>query len=112
MTVTAKTLIDAKQAAATATTEYTCPASTKTIIDKFTGTNTTATAVTLDVHLVPSGGTADATNKIISAKSIAQDATYTCPEVVGHVLDAGDFIAVTASAATSITIRASGREVA
>ena len=110
MSVTAKTLIPAKQAESTQTTQYTTPGSTRTIIDKFTGTNTTAGAVTLAVHLVTLAGAAGDSNKIV-LKSLAAGETYTFPEIVGHVLDAGDFISTIASAATSITIRASGREV-
>jgi hypothetical protein len=111
MTVQAKVLITAVQAAGVETTQYTAPANTRTIIDKFTGTNTTAGAVTLTVKLVLSGGAAGASNTIVSAKSLAPGECYTFPELVGHVLGAGDFISTLAGAATSITIRASGREI-
>jgi len=56
-------------------------------------------------------GTANAANLIIDARTIVPDETYTCPELVGHVLDSGGFISTLASAATSLTIRASGREI-
>lgn len=111
MTVIAKPLIAAKQAENAQTTQYTVPTATKTIIDKFTGTNTTAGAVTLSINLVTSGGAAGASNLIVQAKSLAAGETYTFPEIVGQVLDAGGFISTVASAATSITIRASGREI-
>ena len=110
MRVTAKTLIPAKQAESTQTTQYTTPGSTRTIIDKLTGTNTSALPATLAVHLVTSADAAGDANKIIT-KSISAGDTYTFPEIVGHVLDAGGFISTLAGAATSITIRASGREV-
>lgn len=42
---------------------------------------------------------------------IAAGATYLCPEVVGQILNPGDFISIKASAATSIGCRISGREV-
>jgi hypothetical protein len=48
---------------------------------------------------------------VVDARSIAPDETYTFPELVGQVLDAGGFISTIASAATSLTIRASGREI-
>lgn len=111
MTVTAKTLIASKKAEGVQTMQYTAPASTRTILDKMTATNTTAGAVAITVHLVPSGGTAGAANVITSASSIAAGAVYTFPELVGHVLSEGDFISTLAGAAASITIRASGREV-
>ena len=111
MAVTAKPLFEALQAAAAETTQYTTPGGTRTIVDKFTGTNTTAAAATLTVKLIASGGVAGAGNTIVSAKTIQPGETYTFPEVVGHVLAASDFISTLADTAAAITIRASGREV-
>jgi hypothetical protein len=110
MAVVARALFEPLQAQNAETTQYTSTG-VRTIIDKFTGTNTTAGAVTLTVKLVASGGAAGAGNTIVSAKSLAAGECYTFPEVVGHVLEAGDFISTLAGAATSITIRASGRQV-
>lgn len=112
MSVTNKVLIDAKYASNSLTTEYTTPTSTTAIIDKFTATNTDASSRTLDVHLVPAGGSADATNKITSGLSIAAGASVDLPEMKNHVLEAGDFISATASVASKVVIRASGREIA
>jgi hypothetical protein len=111
MAILAKPLINAKYAANSATTEYTSPASTRTIIDKFTVTNITGVAVTLTVHLVPSGGSADNTNKIIDALSVAANATTDISSLQNQILAAADFISVLASAANSLVIRASGRQV-
>lgn len=111
MSVTAKTLVDALQISNAATNQYQAPAGIRTIIDKFTGTNTTAAAATLTVNLVKSGGAAGANNTILSAKTIAPGECYTCPEVVGHVLGPGDFISTSSGTAAAITVRASGREV-
>jgi 3-deoxy-D-manno-octulosonic acid (KDO) 8-phosphate synthase len=110
MTVTVKVLIPAKQAENLQTTQYTAT-NAKAIIDKFTATNTSAGNVTLSVNLVTSGGSAGVSNLVVDARSIAPDETYTFPELVGQVLDAGGFISTIASAATSLTIRASGREI-
>ena len=44
-------------------------------------------------------------------KGVAAGETYTCPEVVGQILEAGGFISTLAGSATSITIMASGREI-
>lgn len=111
MTVTAKTLFEGLQAQNAETTQYTAPSGTRTIIDKFTGTNTTAAAATLTVKLVASGGGASASNTVVSAKTLQPGETYTFPEVVGHVLNPGDFISTLAGTAAAITIRSSGREV-
>lgn len=110
MAVTPKVLIPAKQAENAQTAQYTASAA-RAIIDKFTVTNTSAGNVTLSVNLVTTGGSAGAANLVIDARAIAPDETYTCPELVGHVLEAGGFISTIASAATSLTIRCSGREI-
>ncbi len=110
MTVTVKVLIPAKQAENAQTAQYTAT-NCKTIIDKFTVTNTTAGNVTFSVNLVTSGGSAGASNLILDTRSIAPDETYTCPELVGQALESGNFISTIAGAATSLTIRASGREI-
>ena len=110
MTVTAKTLIASKIAEFAQTTQYTAT-NVRTIIDKFTATNYSAGAITLSINLVTVADTAGNQNLIVKLKSIAVGETYTFPEIVGHVLNAGDFISTIASAATSVTIRSSGREV-
>lgn len=113
MTVTVKVLIDPLQAPAAETMLYTSPVAGNggrgTIIDKFTGTNTTAAAVLLTVRLVKLSGAPGASNTVV-AKSIPANDVYTFPELVGHVLNPGDFISVLAATATAVTVRASGRE--
>jgi hypothetical protein len=79
----------------------------KTIIDKLTVSNPTAGVLTYAINLVPSGGTAGASNLILT-KSLAAGEVYTFPEIVGHVLESGGFISVIASSA-SLIHRASGR---
>jgi len=110
VTVTVKVLIPAKQAENTQTTQYTAT-NAKAIIDKFTVTNTSASNVTFSCNLVTSGGSAGASNLIIDTRTIVPDETYTCPELVGQALDVGGFISTIAGAGTSLTIRASGREI-
>jgi hypothetical protein len=82
-----------------------------TLIDKFTATNYTAGAVTLSINLVTAADTAGNQNLIVKTKSLAAGETYTFPEIVGHVLGPSDFISTIASAATSINIRATGRQI-
>ena len=110
MTVTVKNIIARKQVEAVQTGQYTAN-NCKTVIDKFTVTNTTAGNVVFSCNLVASGGVAGAANLVLSARTIAPGETYTCPELVGQSLEAGDFISTLASAATSLTISASGREI-
>ena len=110
MTVIIKVLIPAKQAENAQTTQYTAT-NVKAIIDKFTITNTSANNVTFSCNLVTTGGSAGASNLIVDSRSLVPDETYTCPELVGQALDVGGFISTIAGAATSLTIRASGREI-
>ena len=111
MTVTALCIIESKDAANGIATQYTASANNnvRTIIDKFTSTNYTAGALTLTVYLVPFGSAA-ANSNLVKIKTLAPGECYVWPEVVGHTLNPGDFIATNASAATSINIRSSGRE--
>lgn len=108
MTVTAKCLLEAKYAENAQTTQYAAPAGTRTIVDKFTGYS--LAGGTLAVALVPAAGAAGASNAHVS-KTLAAGETYTFPEVVGQILNAGDFISTLAGAASSVVIRISGREV-
>ena len=111
MSVTVKVLIPPKQAENSQTTQYSTPASTKAVIDKFTVTNTSATAASLSVNLVTTSSSPAALNLILDARVIAPDETYTCPELVGQALESGSYISTLASAASALTIRCSGREI-
>ena len=111
MSVTMKLLFARKQAEAAQTTQYTVPAGTKCVIDKFTVTNTSAAVATIGVNLVPSAGAAADANLIVKGRSIAPSETYTCPELIGQVLEAGGFISTIASGAAALTISGSGREI-
>ena len=108
--VTIKNIIPRKQALAVQTDQYTAT-NCKCIIDKFTVTNTSAANVTFSVNLVASGGTAGDANLVLKAKTVVPNETYTCPELVGQVLEAGGIISTIAGVAASLTISASGREV-
>lgn len=110
MTVSLLALIPAKQAENAQTTQYTANNCT-TYIDKFTVTNTTASNVVFSANLVTVLGTPGATNLILNARTIAPKETYSCPELVGQVLQPGDYISTLASAAGALTMRASGREI-
>ena len=110
MTVTVTVLIPAKIAEAAQTTQYTSTGVT-TLIDKFTATNYSAVAATISVNLVTSAGSAGNLNLITKTKTLQPAEVYTFPEIVGQALAAGDFISTIAGTATSINIRASGRQV-
>lgn len=110
MTVTVKVIIPAKIAEATQVTQYTSTGVT-TIIDKFTATNYSAVPATISVNLVTLAGSSGDLNLITKTKTLQASEVYTFPEIVGQVLGIGDFISTIAGTATSINIRASGRQV-
>ena len=110
MAVNVKVLIPAKIAESTQTTQYTANGVT-TLIDKFTATNYSASAATISVNLVTALDTAGNQNLIVKTKTLQPAETYTFPELVGAALAPGGFISTLASAATSINIRSSGREI-
>ena len=110
MTVTVKVLIPAKIAEAAQTTQYTATGVT-TLIDKLTATNYSAVAATLSVNLVTSADIAGNQNLIVKTKTLQAGETYTFPEIVGAALAPSGFISTIAGTATSINIRASGREI-
>jgi len=110
MTITPTVLIEPKLAEATNTVQYTADG-VNAIVDKFTVTNNGAAAETITINVVTNLGTADASNRIVNARNIEVGECYTCPEMVGQVLLDADYISTTASAATALTIRASGREI-
>lgn len=111
MGVTMKLLVERKQAENAQTAQYTTPVGTKAVIDKFTVTNTSGAVAALSVNLVRSGGAAGNDNLVLKARAVSPGETYTCPEMVGQVLEAGGSISTLASAAAALTISVSGREI-
>jgi len=110
MTVIVKNIIPRKQAEAAQTGQYTAE-NCKTIIDKFTVTNTSASNAVLSVNLVALAGAAGDGNLVLAPKTIAPGQTYLCPELVGQTLEVGGFISTLAGTAAALTISASGREI-
>jgi hypothetical protein len=110
VTVTVKVLVPAKTVEATQTTQYTANNVT-TIIDKFTATNYSATAAAISVNLVTVSFSAGNQNLISKTKTLQPAEVYTFPELVGQVLNPGDFISTLAGTASAINMRVSGREV-
>lgn len=94
----------AGQPAASATTLYTCPTNTQTRVLKCTACNDTTTTITFKVYKVPSGGAVGDAYLILQDKALGSKDTYECPEVVGQVLDAGDFISCHPSVANQLSV--------
>jgi hypothetical protein len=110
MTIVVSAIIPAKTAESTQTTQYTSTG-VYTVIDKFTATNYSASPATISVNLVTSAGSAGNDNLITKTKTLLASEVYTFPELVGQVLNPGDFISTIAGTSSVINIRASGRVV-
>jgi len=110
MSVTVKNIIPRKQIENAQTAQYTAQ-NCKTIIDKFTVTNTSASNVSFSCNLVAESDVAGDGNLVVKARVLAPNETYTCPELVGQSLESGGFISTLAGAAAALTVSASGREI-
>lgn len=110
MTTVVKNIVPGKTVEAVQTTQYTA-VNVTAIIDKFTVTNYSATAATISVNLVTNAGSAGNINLITKTKTLQPSEVYTFPELVGQVLNPGDFISTLAGTASAINMRVSAREV-
>lgn len=103
-----KILASGQLAGTSATTIYTVPAASAAKIATAVLCNTTSSAVTVSVSVVPSGGTVDGTHKIVSSYSLAGNDSTTLAELAGAFLDAGAFISVTAGTGSAVDYFLSG----
>jgi hypothetical protein len=108
-TYTPRRLGSITQLATTNSTLYTS-SGVKTIIKEILVANTTATAATVTVNLVPSAGTASTSNEILDSVTLSGYSTLTFK--CSQVLEIGDFIVAKAGTSSSLNIVISGVEVA
>jgi len=105
-----KRLVDGSQLTAAAATYYTALPNTLMTVSACTLTNTTAGAITATLYLVPSGGSASASNCILSARNLAAGESFNVGTAIGQTIPAGGTLQALASAAASIALVASGYE--
>lgn len=104
-------LFEAVTVPSSAETEvYESPAKLLTLVEKFTGCNTNAAAISVTVKVIASGGAAATGNIFVNARSLLPGETYGFPEIVGQKLAPGDSISVLASD-TGLNLRGSGTQV-
>jgi len=99
-----KRLVGGSQLTTSAATYYTTPANTITTISACSVTNSTGTARTLTLHLVPLGDVAGVANIVCSARVVAPGETYNVVGAIGQSMDAGGFISALAEAAAALTL--------
>ena len=68
---------------------YVVPVSTVSQIRALTFHNTTAGNVSIDVYLIPSTVATTQDAQRLVKKTLAQNESYLCPEVINHVLTGG-----------------------
>ena len=108
-TYTPKRLGSITQLGTTNSTIYTA-AGVKAVIKEILVANTTATAATVTVNLVPSAGTAQTSNEILDSITLSGYSTLTFK--CSQVLEIGDFIVAKAGTSSALNIVVSGVEVA
>jgi hypothetical protein len=106
----ANTLVDIYngQPAASNTTLYTAPANTIVKILAASVVNDTTVAKYISFHRVPSGGSVSDANIIINQKLVGSKESVPLWELVGQVLEAGDFLSAIAETASQLTTHISG----
>jgi len=109
MATTPLTLVAAQQLSNAAATYYTST-SIKTRIEKATVTNNDTVARTVTIHIVASGGSESASNRITNARSIAAGETWHCGDLVGHIMPVDSTLRALASANTALTFMVSGSQ--
>lgn len=80
---------------------YTVPSGTTAHIRAATVHNQSVTVVVAKVYVVPSASSVGDAYKLVS-KSLATDQSYLCPEIINHVLKAGDKVYISAENANAM----------
>ena len=88
-------------------TVYLAPASIRALVKDINICNTTAGVLTVDLCVVPSGGTVGASNAILYAATIAANTSYRWQGLI--VMNPGDSLQIRGSA-VGLTVFASGAE--
>ena len=109
MATTYKVLGQSNPSATTATTLYTCPASTQTVISTITICNQAASSGTYRIAVRPNGASIAPEHYLVYDASVA--ANTTAAYTLGITIDASDVVSVYASAST-MSFNAFGSEIA
>lgn len=109
MATSYKVLGQLNPSATTATTLYTCPAGTQTVISTVTICNQAGTSGTYRIAVRPNGATLSAEHYVVYDATI--QANTTAAYTLGITIDASDVVTVYASSA-NISFNAFGSEIA
>lgn len=106
-----KRLIDGVEIGNTSTLIYTAPSNTTVVIKSASICETTNAAITVDMWIVESGGSAADANLLYNDLAVSAKATIDLSSLVNKVLQAGDMIYAQASTASALTLHISGSTV-
>jgi hypothetical protein len=109
MATTYKVLGQSNPSATTATTLYTCPAGTQTVISTISICNQAGTSGTYRIAVRPNGATLSAEHYVVYDATI--QANTTAAYTLGITIDASDVVTIYASS-TSFSFNAFGSEIA
>ena len=109
MATTYKVLGQSNPSATTATTLYTCPAATQTVISTISICNQASTSATYRIAVRPNGATLAPEHYVVYDATI--QANTTAAYTLGLTIDASDVVTIYASAST-MSFNAFGSEIA
>ena len=108
MNATSIQLISPQALTATLAQYYEAPAQKRVIISKMTLSNVSAGVDTVDIHIVPAGGTADASNLLLKQKSLDSNQSFPVYQLEGQILAPGDTVWAKAANVDAVLFMASG----
>ena len=97
------------QPGTTETTLYTAPTGKTVILKDITLCNTTSVDATISLSIVPSGSTADNTNRILAGLKVTANSIVDI--TLSQVMNEGDFISALQGTSGALTVAISGVEV-
>jgi len=111
MAITIENIISRRTLETAATIQYTATGVT-TVIDKMTVTNVSGSNTFINIYLPNPGSNPDASNLVLSNRTLGANETYSCPELVGQVILSGGTIVTQVGSVNALTMSASGSEIA
>jgi len=111
MTVLARPVINRQFVSDTPAVVFTSTG-VKTIVDKATVTNTSASPVQVDLYVnTPAGTGITSQMHVLIGKMVAADECYMLPEITGRTFEAGSGLTAKCGTASTLCIALSGRNI-
>jgi len=105
-----KTFVDGVSLTGTAQVLYTAGTALKGTIEKASFYNSHTSAVTVQMYLVPTAGSATAASNQIEKKVLQPGEGWSSPNMAGHLLETGGTIQATVDVNSKVACRITGYE--